>query len=231
MGVNQRYDLLLHALDESIWSLEPSAKSGERRDSQKLAAEFVRADSFDRVAANLSEQWTADGFAAAVGSWDTLSAERQIGYLADFAGAFRVPFERFEAAARQTLGMAPKQEFSPDDEWYLRQQFGEGQKQIGRIRADKRERSRSDARMADQEIHVDDYKQSDGGNDRKTLIREADDASRREGNRREGVSTAGPQHPWPSEIASANRQKQTGQDHSHNNGRDKNNGHDDGHSL
>jgi hypothetical protein len=42
MDMGQRYDLLLHALDESIWSLEPSAKWDEPRDSQKLANEFVR---------------------------------------------------------------------------------------------------------------------------------------------------------------------------------------------
>jgi hypothetical protein len=44
MDIGQRYDLLLHALDESIWSLEPSAKWDEMRDSQKLAMEFVKED-------------------------------------------------------------------------------------------------------------------------------------------------------------------------------------------
>lgn len=35
MDIGERYDLLLHALDESIWDIE-------KRDSQKLALEFVK---------------------------------------------------------------------------------------------------------------------------------------------------------------------------------------------
>jgi hypothetical protein len=42
MDMGQRYDLLLHVLDESIWSLEPSAKWNEPSDSQKLVNEFVK---------------------------------------------------------------------------------------------------------------------------------------------------------------------------------------------
>jgi hypothetical protein len=44
MDIGQRYDMLVHALDESIWSLEPSDKWDEPRDSQKLANEFVKED-------------------------------------------------------------------------------------------------------------------------------------------------------------------------------------------
>ena len=40
----RRYDLLLHALDEAIWSLEPAARWDVPRDSQKLASEFVKED-------------------------------------------------------------------------------------------------------------------------------------------------------------------------------------------
>jgi hypothetical protein len=38
-------------------------------------------------------------------------------------------------------------------------------------------------------------------------------------------------HPWPSEIAKANRQKQAVQDQEKSNAQDKSNGHDDGHSM
>jgi hypothetical protein len=44
MDLWQRYDLLLHVLDEAVWSLEPSSKWNEPRDSQKLALEFVNDD-------------------------------------------------------------------------------------------------------------------------------------------------------------------------------------------
>jgi hypothetical protein len=62
---------------------------------------------------------------------------------------------------------------------------------------------------------------------------EKDYAARRDENRceREGVSTAAALHPWPSEIAAANWQKQTGQDQGKSGGGEKANGHDDGHSM
>lgn len=44
MDKGQRYDLVLHVLDESIWSIEPSAKWDEPSDSQRLALEFVNDD-------------------------------------------------------------------------------------------------------------------------------------------------------------------------------------------
>ena len=66
MDMGQRYDLLLDVLDEWIGSLEWSAVSGEPRDSQKLAIEFVkgdarqampgfRAEAFDTLTAQLEE--------------------------------------------------------------------------------------------------------------------------------------------------------------------------------
>jgi hypothetical protein len=65
MDMGQRYDLLLHVLDEWI-GLEPSAVSGEPRDSKKLALEFVeqdarqampgfRAEAFDALTTQLEE--------------------------------------------------------------------------------------------------------------------------------------------------------------------------------
>lgn len=44
MDQGQRYDLLLHVLDESVWSLDSSGRWDEPRDSQKLALEFVEAE-------------------------------------------------------------------------------------------------------------------------------------------------------------------------------------------
>ena len=44
MNVDERYDLLQHALEESIWSLEPSGNRDELGDSQRLALEFVEAE-------------------------------------------------------------------------------------------------------------------------------------------------------------------------------------------
>ena len=82
---------------ERITSARPEPWPTPNQSSAALAA-------FDRMAANLSEQWAADGFAAVAGTWEALSEERKIGYLADVAGAYRVPFERFEAAARSNAG-------------------------------------------------------------------------------------------------------------------------------
>ena len=46
-----------------------------------------------------------------------------------------------------------------------------------------------------------------------------------------GHPAAGPPHPWPSEIAKANRQKQPGQDQGKNHSSGHQNGHDNGHSM
>jgi hypothetical protein len=46
-----------------------------------------------------------------------------------------------------------------------------------------------------------------------------------------GKQSAQPPHPWPSELAKANRHKQPGQDQGKSNGNEKANGNDDGHSL
>jgi hypothetical protein len=40
-----------------------------------------------------------------------------------------------------------------------------------------------------------------------------------------------PPHPWPSEIANANQQKQTGKNQGKSTGNEKGNGHDDGRSM
>ena len=67
----------------------------------------------------------------------------------------------------------------------------------------------------------------------KTIFREWKDdyAARREEDRRvrEGMSPCGPRETWPSEIAKANRHKQSEQDHGNSNGQEQS--HDDGHSM
>jgi hypothetical protein len=67
------------------------------------------------------------------------------------------------------------------------------------------------------------------------LIRERDEdhAARPDENRRErqGGSTLGPPKTWPSEIAKANRQKETGQDRDKGSRIETSSGKDDGHSM
>jgi hypothetical protein len=117
-------------------------------------------EEFRRVVGRISEQWTLDGFAAVSGRWEGLSAEQQIGYLADLAGAHHVSFEEFTAAARQVLGVTPGQELSPDDESNLRTQYGAGQHQLARLQADQNQRTRTAARMAELEATVESRKHS-----------------------------------------------------------------------
>jgi hypothetical protein len=59
-----------------------------------------------------------------------------------------------------------------------------------------------------------------------------DDLRPEPGNRGDGgKQSAQPPHPWPSELAKANRHKQPGQDQGKSNGNEKANGNDDGHSM
>jgi hypothetical protein len=69
--------------------------------------------------------------------------------------------------------------------------------------------------------------------DQKKLFKEweADYAARREENRREGVSTAGPPETWPSEIVKANRLKQPEHGQGKVNGQEHSHGHEEGHSM
>jgi hypothetical protein len=70
-------------------------------------------------------------------------------------------------------------------------------------------------------------------NDQKKAFQEwkADYAARRDENRRENTSTAGPPETWPSEIAKANREKQKEQDQGKSSANEKTMGHDAGHSM
>jgi hypothetical protein len=69
--------------------------------------------------------------------------------------------------------------------------------------------------------------------DQKKLFQEwkADHAARRDENRRENASTAGPPETWPSEIAKANREKQKEQDQGKSSANEKTQCHDGGHSM
>jgi hypothetical protein len=75
------------------------------------------ADRFDSVAANLRQQWYDDGLGAGGDRWEDQPTQYKVSYLADFAGAYKAPFERFAEAARPLLGMAPGEEFTADQEW------------------------------------------------------------------------------------------------------------------
>jgi hypothetical protein len=195
MNGGERYDLLLHALDESIWSLERSSKWDEPRDRQELAYGFVRddqrqatpgfraaaldslmtrlkafgdefaclahpgeqtalaekyrefvneafeviawfaearppalgqsvgADAFDHVVANLRQHWHEDGHGDDVETWEEQSAVEKTGYLAGYAAAHGVSFERFVEAAGRTLGLAPGQEFTAGEVQHLLHQM------------------------------------------------------------------------------------------------------------
>jgi hypothetical protein len=117
-------------------------------------------EEFRRVAGRIAEQWTLDGFAASYGSWKQVSAEQRIGYLADLAGIHRVSFEEFTDAARPVLGVAPGQELSPDDERNLRTQYGAGQHQMARLKAEQNQRTHTAARMVELEATVEGRKHS-----------------------------------------------------------------------
>ena len=87
---------------------------------------------FDQVAANLRQHWYDDGLDFAGDKWEDRPALAKLAYLADFAGALDVSFERFAEAARGVLGMEPGQEFTPDHEWFIAHEFQQVQQRYGR---------------------------------------------------------------------------------------------------
>jgi hypothetical protein len=62
-------------------------------------------------------------------------------------------------------------------------------------------------------------------------VKYEDQAERKLDHDAERATGGGPPHPWPSEIAKANRQNQPGQDHGKSNGNEKANGNDTGCSM
>jgi hypothetical protein len=120
MDIGQRYDLLLHAMDEAIWSLEPARDADGWRDSQKLALEFVQADDPQRyerftqwdnrpIAAYDAEvaKMTRDGPGEESGlarAWPAASERGRLGLLADLAMEHGVEEEVFVRTARRVMG-------------------------------------------------------------------------------------------------------------------------------
>ncbi len=85
-------------------------------------------DPFDRVVANLPQEWDRtwqqwfDDFPFPLSpgeSWQAEPPGRKIAFLADYAEHFEVSSERFAEAARQVLGLEPGQAFPADVEPHL----------------------------------------------------------------------------------------------------------------
>ena len=93
-------------------------------------------EAFDRIAANLRQQWEDDGLKGPGDRWEDEPVLYKVSYLADFAVAYGVSFERFAAAARHTLGMMPGQEFTADHKWYVAHEYYTQQEKYAMRRAD-----------------------------------------------------------------------------------------------
>lgn len=74
---------------------------------------------FDDIARNLRQRWYADGLGDLGEKWEDRPPMAHVWYLADFAGAYNVSFERFAEAAKPLLGMAPGQGFTADHDWFV----------------------------------------------------------------------------------------------------------------
>ena len=83
------------------------------------------ADAFDQVAANLRQQWLDDGLGYAGDLWEGQPTLYKLTYLANFAAAMGVSFERYEEAARGVVGLGPGQQFTPEHEWFIAHEFQE----------------------------------------------------------------------------------------------------------
>src|SRR5579884_2137228 len=91
-------------------------------------------DAFDEVAANLRQQWHNDGLDA-FGRWDEHPMLAKLAYLAEFAVAMGVSFERFAEAARSVVGLNPGQQFTPEHEWFIAHEFQQTERIYAHYRA------------------------------------------------------------------------------------------------
>ena len=85
------------------------APAGLELEAEGKSNDASLADAFDRLAANLADEWRDDGLGYAGHAWEDQPILYRVSYLADFAGAMGIPFERYVVAARHTrLGCARK---------------------------------------------------------------------------------------------------------------------------
>jgi hypothetical protein len=80
-------------------------------------------DPFDRIVADLPQQWRRDGHADSGETWEEWNSVEKIGYLAEHAARHKVSFERFVDAASRTLGLASFEQFTADDIGHLLGQY------------------------------------------------------------------------------------------------------------
>src|SRR6516162_673485 len=93
------------------------------------------ADAFDQVAANLGQRWRADGLGYAGDLWEGQPTLYKLTYLANFAAAIGVSFERFEEAARGIVGRETGQPCTPEQEWFIAHEFHEATGKYASFRA------------------------------------------------------------------------------------------------
>ena len=83
------------------------------------------ADAFDQVAADLGQQWLDDGLGYAGDLWEGQPTLYKLTYLANFAAAMGVSFERFAEAARGIVALETGQQCTPEQEWFIAYEFQE----------------------------------------------------------------------------------------------------------
>jgi hypothetical protein len=93
-------------------------------------------DAFDRVAGNLRQQWYDDGFGMTGDRWENEPVLTKLSYLADYAGAYDVSFERYVKAARQALDMTDGQEFTAEHNTAATELFHRSQAKYAHSRAE-----------------------------------------------------------------------------------------------
>jgi hypothetical protein len=105
----------------------------------KHAAGDGQVDAFDRVAANLGQQWYDDGlgFDGEGWRWEDQPPLAQVAYLANYAGTYNVSFERFAEAAKPLLSMTAGQEFTADHDWFVTQQYHHEWRKYGHGRVER----------------------------------------------------------------------------------------------
>jgi hypothetical protein len=81
------------------------------------------ADAFDQVAANLRQQWLDDGLGYAGDLWEGQPTLYKLTYLANFAAAMGVTFERFAEAARGIVALETGQQCTPEHESFIAHEF------------------------------------------------------------------------------------------------------------
>ena len=137
LGETDKFELIMEEIQALRLESEPAAyariaaevdrsripldtrRDFEQRWAQAWAGLEMERDAFDEVVADLRQRWYDDGLGATGKRWEDQPVLTRVAYLADFAAAMDVAFDRFADATLDLFGVAAQSQLTSNQEWFM----------------------------------------------------------------------------------------------------------------